>query len=161
MTMRIGTPSWQNYFLQIAAVVKTRSKDPNTQIGCVIVDSDNQIVATGYNDLPRNARNVAQRFERPTKYDYMVHAEANAIFAAARRGISLKGCTLYLSGTHFSCLGCARAIIQSGISEVYLPTPDFNNTTHQFEESYNLLIECGVKVNVYSESVSVPVWDET
>lgn len=161
MTMRLGTPNWDQYFLMIAEVVKLRSKDPNTQIGAVIVDSDNQIVATGYNDFPRAALNKAERFERPTKYDYMVHAEANAIFAAARRGVSLKGCKLYLVGPHFSCLDCARAIIQSGISEVHLPPPDYSNPTFKFRESEQLLTECGVKVVTYSTPLASPVWDET
>ena len=160
MTMRIGTPNWDKYFLMIADVVKLRSKDPNTQIGAVIVDDDNQIVATGYNGFPRGALNVAERFERPLKYDFFEHAERNAIYAAARRGVPLKGCKLYLVGKHFSCLDCARAIIQTGISEVHLPAPDYSNSTFKFGAAEALLKECGVEVVVYSDPLASPEWDD-
>ncbi len=158
---RLGVPGWDAYFLQIAEVVKLRSKDPNTQIGAVVVDEDNQIVATGYNGFPRGAQDVIERFERPMKYDYFEHAERNAIYAAARRGAALKGCRLYLSGPHFSCLDCTRAIIQTGIKEVFLPVPDLDNAVHKFDKSVELYRECGVKVNEYSGDISTPVWDET
>lgn len=156
---RIGVPSWENYFLQIAAVVAIRSKDPNTQIGAVIVDEDNQIAATGYNGFPRGAQNVISRFERPEKYDYFEHAERNAIFAAARRGVALKGSTLYLAGPHFSCLDCTRAIIQSGIRKVYLPKPDLENEVYKFGKSYDLYLECGVEVVTHEGSIPNPDWE--
>lgn len=146
-------PDWHQYFLAIADVVRTKSRDPNTQIGAVIVDDDNQIVATGYNGLPRGAVYSPERLERPTKYDFFEHAERNAIYAAARRGIPLKGCRLYLSGTHFSCLECARAIIQTGIKAIYAPAPDLSNPVFKFQTALDLFGEAGVEVFIHGSSV--------
>lgn len=140
-------PGWNDYFLTIAEAVGARSKDPSTQIGAVIVDDENQIVSTGYNGLPRGmVEDDPILFERPSKYDYFEHAERNAIYAAARKGCSVKGCRIYLAGKHFCCLECARAIVQAGISEVFCPEPDFSNPTFKFDVALAILTECGVKV---------------
>lgn len=147
-------PDWNEYFLAIAAVVATKSRDPNTKIGAVIVDEDNQIVATGYNGLPRGAVYLTERMDRAVKLDFFEHAERNAIYAAARRGIPLKGCKLYLAGKHFSCLDCARAIIQSGITEIFAPAPDLTNPVYKFQTALDLFEECGVRVR-YMNTIPV------
>ena len=46
--------SWDEYFMGVAKLSAKRSKDPNTQVGCCIVNNDKRIVAVGYNGLPRN-----------------------------------------------------------------------------------------------------------
>lgn len=109
---------WNNYFFDIVDVVATKSKDPDTKHGCVIVDKDHHILATGYNNPPTGMmdQDHPERFTRPLKYKYMVHAERNAIFHAAKKGISLDDATLYVSG--IPCMDCAHAIIQSGIYNV-------------------------------------------
>jgi dCMP deaminase len=112
--------NWAEYFRNIAEVVKTKSKDRNTQIGAVIVGRDNEIVSTGYNSFPRGIDDeVAERQERPEKYYYMCHAEQNAIINAARIGVSTKGTTMYLT-CGMPCCDCTRAIINAGISCVYI-----------------------------------------
>jgi dCMP deaminase len=156
-------PTWDEYFLAIAEVVRTKSRDRQTKIGAVIVDEDNQIVATGYNGFPRGVSYSEERLRRPdpnhplgnmqeSKYDFFEHAERNAIFAAARRGIPLKGCRLYLAGKHFSCLDCARAIIQTGISSVFMPEPDLSNAAYKFQTALNLFEESGVRVTFVPRS---------
>ena len=40
---------WDNYFINIADEVATRSKDPSTQVGAVIVDQRHRPVSFGYN----------------------------------------------------------------------------------------------------------------
>lgn len=45
-------PSWDDYFLNIAAAVSKRSHDGETQVGVVIVDENKRILATGYNGFP-------------------------------------------------------------------------------------------------------------
>ena len=150
--MTAAIPTWDEYFLAIAEVVRTKSRDRETKIGAVIVDEDNQIVATGYNGFPRGVEYSDERLTRPAKYDYFEHAERNAIFAAARRGIPLKGCRLYLAGKHFSCLDCARAIIQTGISAVFMPEPDMSNAAYKFQTALNLFEESGVRVTFVPRS---------
>jgi dCMP deaminase len=115
----MSNKSWQDYFLGIAEQVKTRSKDKNTNIGAVIVDEGNIIISTGYNSFPRGIDdNVPERQERPEKYFWFAHAERNAIYAAAKKGISTDGTTMYLT-CGVPCTGCAIAIIQAGIKRVY------------------------------------------
>ncbi|HSB16640.1 MAG TPA: deaminase [Bryobacteraceae bacterium] len=112
-------PSWDEYYLSICKIVATRSKDPNTQIGSVIVGPAHEIRTTGYNSFPRGIRDdVPERLERPTKYLWIEHAERNAICNAARCGTALDGCTLFVE--IMPCMDCARAIVQAGIRQVVI-----------------------------------------
>ncbi len=109
--------SWDEYFMGVALLAAKRSKDPNTQVGACIVDDNNIILSTGYNGFPYGCSDDIYPWEREgsdTKYNYVVHAELNAILNA--RGKNLKGAKLYVD--LFPCNECAKAIIQSGISEV-------------------------------------------
>lgn len=102
-----------------AAVAAQRSKDPNTQVGAVIVDVDKHIVSSGYNGFCTGVSDDDGKWGKESslnienKYMYVCHAEMNAIISA--KG-SCKGCTLY--STHFPCHSCAQLIIQSGIEKV-------------------------------------------
>lgn len=108
---------WLNYFFDIAKINAQMSKDPNTQVGAVVVDSDRNILSTGFNGFPRNVHETPTRQSRPAKYLFTVHAEANAIAAAARNGHSLMNSTLFC--THPPCAQCAALIVQAGIICVY------------------------------------------
>ena len=138
---------WKEYFLNIAEQVKLKSKDRSTQIGAVIVGKNKEILSTGYNSFPRGLDdNLPERQERPIKYFYFEHAERNAIYKAARLGISLKNTKMYC--TYFPCVDCARAIIQAGIIKLYTNKPDLNH--EKWGESWvNAIImfkECGVEI---------------
>jgi dCMP deaminase len=110
--------SWKEYFRGIAHQVKLKSKDRYTQIGAVVVGSDNQIVSTGYNSFPRGIDDSLDwRQERPEKYYWFEHAERNSLYNAALIGVSTKGCTMYLT-CGIPCSDCARGIINSGISKI-------------------------------------------
>lgn len=113
---------WHARFLNLAAHIATWSKDPSTKVGAVAVGPDREIRATGFNGFPRGVDDCDSRFERPLKYAFTAHAEANCIYQAARIGTSLHGCSLYV--THPPCSECAKAIIQAGIAEVFCPSPD-------------------------------------
>ncbi len=110
-------PTWDQYYLDICKVVASRSKDPNTQIGCVIIGPNHEIRSTGYNSFPRGIRDdVPERLVRPTKYLWIEHAERNAICNAARAGTATEGCTIYVE--IMPCMDCARAVVQAGIVRV-------------------------------------------
>src|ERR1035437_7326196 len=110
-------PGWDQYYLDICKVVAARSKDPNTQIGCVIIGPNHEIRSTGYNSFPRGIRDdVPERLVRPTKYLWIEHAERNAICNAARAGTATEGCTDYVD--IMPCMDCARAVVQAGITQV-------------------------------------------
>ncbi len=108
---------WDARFLRLAHEVSTWSKDRSTQVGAVIVGDDKTPGPYGYNGFPRDVDDDAEdRHQRPSKYRWTEHAERNAIYNAARIGMGLKGCTMYV--THVPCADCARAIVQVGIREV-------------------------------------------
>ena len=112
--------NWIQYFRGIAHQVKLKSKDIKTQIGAVVVGQDNEILSTGYNSFPRGINDgLDERQERPEKYYWFEHAERNAIYNAARIGVSLKDSTMYLT-CGIPCCDCTRGIINSGIKGVYL-----------------------------------------
>ena len=111
---------WDGRFLGLAAHIAGWSKDPSTQVGCVIVGPDREVRSTGFNGLPRGITDTRERLEdRELKYLLICHAEENAIMHAARIGISLKGCTVYV--TWPPCTRCARSLIQAGVSEAVYP----------------------------------------
>ena len=141
--------SWDNYFIEIARLVSTRSKDESTKIGAVVVGPDNEIISTGYNSFPRGIDdNRPERQERPEKYRWFEHAERNSIYNAARHGVALKGCRIYMS-CFIPCTDCARAIIQVGIKEVILGNNGSNDKQKWVEEaerSKQMFKEAGVIV---------------
>jgi dCMP deaminase len=144
---------WIEYFLNIAEQVKLKSKDESTQIGAVIVGNDKEVLSTGYNSFPRGLDDsVKERQERPEKYFWMEHAERNAIYNAARIGVSLKNSTIYLT-SGLPCMDCARGIVNSGIKTVYCKEVCTTKNRDKWDESQNkakqLLTECGVKIVFY------------
>lgn len=144
--------NWPNYYFTIAHAVKLKSKDIHTQIGAVIVGSDGEIVSTGYNSLPRGINDfIPERFQRPEKYNWMEHAERNAIYNAARIGVSTKNCEMYMT-CDISCIDCARAIIQSGISKIHLIV-GIGAKGQQYKQhmkiSERLFDEAGIEIQQY------------
>lgn len=133
-------PSWDEYFMANAFLISTRSICERLRVGCVIVssgDHKNRIVAAGYNGFlpgtPHHSR-VWDGHEQAT-----VHAEQNAIADAARRGISLEGCTAYT--THYPCINCAKILAAAGIRSIKYHT-DYRNE----ELVRDILVEAGVAI---------------
>ena len=115
--------SWENYFMRMAYLVASKSKDTSMKCGCVIIGDGNSVLTTGYNGFPRMCNDkIESRYERPEKYAFTEHAERNAIYNAARNGIKLLNSAAYITG--FPCVDCARALVQSGINTVCIPTKD-------------------------------------
>jgi len=144
--------NWIEYFRTIAHQVKLKSKDNNTQIGAVIVGRDNEILSTGYNSFPRGINDLRpERQERPEKYYWFEHAERNAIYNAARIGVSLKDSTMYLT-CDMCCTDCTRGIINSGIKKVYLEKGGGAKGqiwNEHAQRSIQLFKEAGVEVYYY------------
>lgn len=143
---------WDNYFLQMACLVATKSKDRSTKVGAVVVGPDREIRTTGFNGFPRGVNdNIEARHERPLKYLLVAHAEANAIYNASRAGICTKDCVLYLNFAPAPCAECAKAIIQAGIVKIVVPRDrPFPGKGSQWEESIRvskeMLAEAGVTI---------------
>ncbi|AHI53995.1 deoxycytidylate deaminase [Spiroplasma sabaudiense Ar-1343] len=121
--------SWDEYFMAIAELNAMRSKDPQTQVGCVVVNNLNKIISSGYNGFPRGISNDDYPWERNSsdefqnKYPYIVHAEMNAIVSSRD---DLSGCDIYT--TLFPCHQCTKVIIQAGIRHVYFGSNKYDGT---------------------------------
>jgi len=108
-------PTWHNYFLGLAKVASQRSHDIHTQHGCVITDSNNRILGVGYNGFPRGLDDTQLPTNRPDKYQWMIHAERNALANCVVRpdnGIA------YVTGQ--CCNDCIMALWQEGVNTVYM-----------------------------------------
>lgn len=106
----------KEYFLQIAEVTAKRSKDPSTKLGAVIVNSNDQIVGTGYNGFIAKCNEGEMSFDRPLKYHLTIHAEINAVFSALKNFSKIEDSTLYC--TDAPCENCLKHILQVGIRKI-------------------------------------------
>ena len=144
--------SWDETFMNLAlSIAADRSKDPNTQCGCVIVDRNNDPVAFGYNGFGPGSEETDELWERPIKYDHVIHAETNAIGRAARRGCSTEGATAYI--THLPCLTCAKVLIAAGIKTVVCGGP-IHGWDEDHDKAKKEFVRCGVRLWV--EGAEVP-----
>ncbi|MBR3806259.1 MAG: dCMP deaminase family protein [Clostridia bacterium] len=146
MDKREGYISWDEYFMGVALLAAQRSKDPSTQVGACIVDKDKRIISTGYNGFPHGCSDDDFPWNRDetkgeTKYQFVVHAELNAILNAG--GKNLFGSTVYVA--LFPCNECAKAIIQSGIKEVIYLSDKYHDTSSTIA-SRRMLDAAGVKL---------------
>lgn len=111
--------SWNEYFMDLALNVATRSTCDRAFVGCVLVNSDNRIVSTGYNGAISGNPHCDEvgHTLRDGHCIATIHAEMNALLYCAKEGIGVKGCICYV--THFPCLNCTKSLIQAGISKIY------------------------------------------
>ena len=158
--------NWDELFIMQAAVFAQKSKDPSTKVGCVIVGDDNAVLSMGFNGFPRGINeHDKNRWKRPEKYNWVEHAERNAIYNAARHGINLKGSRLYLNWDPKGiCSDCARALIQVGIKEVIGPDKSFTGKGagkhYSIEYSEMMLDEANIKVRVIPMDVMADALEE-
>jgi dCMP deaminase len=149
-------PSWDEYFMEIAHLVKKRATCLRRQVGAVIV-KDKNILATGYNGAPSGIDHCLERgclreqLGIPSGERHEIcrglHAEQNAIIQAAKHGTSIEGATLYC--TNQPCGICAKMIINAGVKQII------------YEDGYpdalaaEMLNESGIKIMQYKKSESV------
>lgn len=120
-------PDWDEYLMGIALAVRARANCLGNRVGAVLAVNE-RIISTGYNGTPADTANCdeggcdrcANRDRHGAGRDYdlciCVHAEQNALLAAARFGIAVEGATLYT--TMRPCFGCTKELLQAGISAV-------------------------------------------
>ena len=134
--------------MQMAYMACTESPDPSTQNSAVLAKQNGSVFMETWavNELPNGVMSTEERWERPAKYHYVEHAERNAIYNAARRGIATRG--LVLISPWAACSDCARAIIQAGISQ--LIRHEHNFLPEHWQESITradeMLLESGVGI---------------
>jgi dCMP deaminase len=139
-------PTWGEYFLSLAHKATERSKDPNTNVGAVIVNDDRCVISTGYNGFAHGVKDTHERWQRPLKYDFVVHAEANAIGQAAKMGSKTNGCDIYV--THFPCKDCAKLIITAGIKRIIVDVRGKTLMNDEEQKAFTraMLTEAGVAI---------------
>ncbi|MBC7329753.1 dCMP deaminase family protein [bacterium] len=140
-------PSWDEYFMQIARVVATRSTCLRRQVGAVLV-KEKRILTTGYNGAPRGLPHclevgcLREQLGIPSgerqELCRGLHAEQNAIIQAAYYGVSIEGATLYC--THQPCITCAKMLINAGIKKIIFEAP------YPDELAEQMLKEAGVEL---------------
>jgi len=118
---------WDRHFLQLCLDHARMSKDPSTRVGAIIVGPDKEVISAGFNGFPKGVVDSQERLnDRESKLELIVHAEMNAVLAAARIGAPLRGCTMYISATNNNgliwggppCVRCAVEAIQAGITHI-------------------------------------------
>ena len=111
--------NWNEYHAEIAKVVASKSKDPSSKVGCVIVDKNNCPVSNGFNGfIAGSDESEFSWTDRSKKYLTVLHAEENAIIFAKR---DLEGCKAYI--THSPCNKCLTLLAQAKIREIYYSDP--------------------------------------
>lgn len=124
------------------------SKDPSTKVGALFLAPHSlQVLCQGYNGFPRNVNESdPSRWERPQKYFYVSHAEANCISNACRHGTPLEGCIAVV--TLFPCTSCAKLMIQAGIRMLITQQPNMKckRWGEEFMYSLEMFQEAGVDI---------------
>jgi dCMP deaminase len=118
-------PTWDEYFMQITALVASRSTCMRRQVGAILVKEKN-ILATGYNGTPSGIKHcdvtgcLREQLNVPSGERHELcrglHAEQNAIIQAARHGVNISGSILYC--TNSPCIICTKMLINAGIRKV-------------------------------------------
>ena len=116
MIDEFGRPDWDSWFMALCFTIARKSIDPSTKHGCIAVAPDKTILSIGYNGPLRNAIDNNIPLTRPEKYPFLPHSESNCVINAARNGISLNGCTFYVTG--FPCESCFAMMVQAGAKKI-------------------------------------------
>lgn len=136
--------TWNKYFMDMAIHAASKSKDPSTRVGAVLVGEHREILLTAFNGLPIGVVDDPKRLERPSKYLWTSHAEENLIAFAARNGIRTEGRTVVT--TCSPCCRCARGLIQAGIRHIIYGPQKTSMPEEEFITGLQMFSEAGVKI---------------
>ncbi len=131
---RLSHQKAMRYMKDVEFHAQNHSKEATTKVGALVIGPTDDPRSTGYNGAVRgSSADVDWRINaRPEKYNWISHAEENAICNAARSGAKLYNSIMFT--THFPCINCARLIVQSGIKMVISAAPD-KHFMDRWEES--------------------------
>ena len=146
--------TWDEFFMRVAIAAQLRSKDPNTQVGACIADTNHRILSVGYNGTPSALND--DDFPWGTsddplqdKHNYVVHAEANAVLNYRGSLKDLSHASVYV--TLFPCHECAKILAQAGIGEVVYLDDKYDGTDGN-RISKRILSSCGISYRQVSVS---------
>lgn len=146
-----------NFGLSLAFFAAMASEDRSSKVGAYIVDADGDPLIFGSNNIPKKLnRDIETRHYHPEKSYWYEHAELDAIFKAAKRGISLEGGTIYIPYT--PCCACARGIISSGITSVVVLSDMVSSRWDEHKKRAKIMFkEAGVSFKKYNPKKSGPL----
>lgn len=126
-------PDRDSFYMGKAFIEASKSKDPKTQIGSIIISKENKPLASGYNGPPENINDNAINWDRPVKYPYIRHSEANSIDHCHNRTL-LKEATIYVTAA--PCKACMLDIVAAKIKRVvyFRPKADAGSLLSSDEE---------------------------
>ena len=144
-------PSWDEYFMEMAKLVATRSTCLSRQVGAVIV-KDKCVISTGYNGAPKGVCHctdigicLREKLNVPSgeraELCRATHAEQNAIIQCATKNSSTLGSTIYV--TAFPCSMCMKILINAGIKKIVA------KSSYPDELSLELLKETNIEFEVW------------
>jgi dCMP deaminase len=109
--------SWDEYFMNIARVVASRSTCDRKFVGAVIV-RDKTILSTGYNGSIRGMPHCTEvgHMMEDGHCVATIHAESNAILQAAKNGVSIDGASIYVTAS--PCWSCFKQIANTGMRRI-------------------------------------------
>jgi dCMP deaminase len=145
----------QGYNGMPIGVLEKKPKETVSSLGPYLLYVCEQYGYTKNSFLEEMTPDIQRRFERPTKYFYMCHAEANSIFLAARNGIKTLGSHIYTQG--IPCADCAKAIIQAGIKKitVHKQWPMHEGYKEHAIHSRYMLQEAGIHVTIFDKELGL------
>ena len=135
---------WADYFMSIAFLASSRSPCARLQVGCVLV-KENRVVATGYNGFTTGAPHVSRVHNGHEQMT--VHAEQNAVADCAKRGVSVDGCTAFV--THTPCVNCAKTLVAAGITRVVYKVA-YGNDAVEDEIKRKLFADANVRIEKFA-----------
>ena len=143
-----SVPERDEFYLGMAFWAASRSKDPTTQTGAVIVSSDNKPLGWGYNGPPKQIDDNTISWDRPEKYNWIIHAEKNAITYSCG---DLEGATIYVTG--HPCKLCMPHIVSSGIKRIvwFRSKTDGSSTTDPNPKAIEIAEKGGVTIEEFKE----------
>ena len=157
----MNRPNWDEYFMEMAELARTRTTCLRRGVGAVIV-KDNRVMATGYNGAPSGVRHceetgcLRQKLNVPSGKCHELcrglHADQNAIIQAARHGQNIAGGTLYC--TNQPCVICAKMIINAGIRRIVI------KEGYSDELAVEMLNEAGLEIEMIDDLRRKPQTEE-
>lgn len=144
--------SWDGYYLDGARWAATKSKDPSTKVGALLVSRHNRVIASGFNGLAPGVEDADERLRnREVKYALTIHAEENALLSVSRE--QAQGATMYVCGAPV-CERCMSRMIAMGVSRVVVwYSEEDGDMLRRWEEAsetgLRLAKEAGVQVSFW------------
>ena len=110
----MNRPSWDDYFKEMVLVTAKRSSCNRLNVGCILVKAK-RVISMGYNGFLPNAEHISRI--RDNHEQSIIHAEQNAVTDCAKRGVSCKKATVYI--THYPCVICTRILASCEVDKIY------------------------------------------